>query len=647
MPPPLAEWIETDGRGGYALGTVCGRRTRRYHGLLVAATQPPTGRMMLIQGYDAWLDWEGESLPLSQQLYAPYVVAPDNSRLLDDFTTRPWPTWTFRLPDGTLLRQELFMPRGRSTVVLRWGWQDGSRHRPLRLMLRPYLSGRDHHAIHRENPGFEFAPEIRPQRWTWRPYPGIPAIHATANARFHAESLWYRQFLYETERERGLEELEDVAAPGTFHWDLATGPAVLAWSADAAAFDADLDPVTLVTRWADEEAKRREKLTSERRLAETYLVTGRARRTVIAGYPWFTDWGRDTFIALRGLCLATGDLEPAGEILEAWAGLVDQGMLPNRFPDAGEDPEFNSVDASLWFILVAREYFTACQRQRLEITPTRQKRLREAVRAILVGYAAGTRYGIRLEEDGLLAAGQPGVQLTWMDAKVGDWVVTPRIGKPVEIQALWLNALAAFPDLLPAGPAWLVCGKRSFEERFWNVETGALYDVIDVDHVPGKLDGSVRPNQLFACGGLPLTLTTPARTASILRVVEEHLLTPLGPRSLSPASTEYHGRYQGNVTARDGAYHQGTVWPWLLGAYLEAALKLHGATPEHRRKLRQQWLDPLERHRREAGLEHLSEIADGDAPHTPRGCPFQAWSVGEYLRIKSLLRDPDVAESAP
>jgi predicted glycogen debranching enzyme len=259
--------------------------------------------------------------------------------------------------------------------------------------------------------------------------------------------------------------------------------------------------------------------------------------------------------------------------------------------------------------------------------------LLQTVVQILNGYAQGTRYEIHRTDDGLLAAGSPGVQLTWMDAKVGDWVVTPRIGKPVEVQALWLNALARFGDLVPDGPAWLERGRKSFNERFWNSETGCLYDVVDVDHRDGLCDGNIRPNQLWALGGLPVELLTGAQRQQALEVVEQHLLTPLGLRTLSPSSERYCGRYLGGVKARDGAYHQGTVWPWLLGAFVECWLGVHGDTPETRQQARTRFLAPLERHRKEAGLDHLSEIADGDAPHSPRGCPFQAWSVSEWLRL--------------
>ncbi len=636
MPDPTAEWIETDGRGGYAMGTVCGRRMRRYHGLLVAATVPPTGRMMLVNGFDAWLEVDGQEIPISTQLYTPYVVAPDNSRWLEEFTTRPWPTWLFRLPDGSRVRQELFMPRGRTAAVLRWRRLEQGPGEPLRLHLRPFLSGRDHHSQHHENPSFQFAPQTSPCCWTWQAYPGLPPMVACSNGRFREQPLWYRNFIYEHERDRGLDDLEDLATPGVWTWNLSTSDAVLIWTTGMATLQdggTNFDPIDLVQRWAGAESSRRAQLTPHQRHSETYIVHGRHRETIVAGYPWFTDWGRDTFISLRGLCLANGDLATAGAILDAWSGLVSEGMLPNRFPDAGAEPEFNSVDASLWYIVVVREYLDTCRERGLVLPEERVERLLGTVRAIIAGYAEGTRYRIHLDDDGLIAAGVPGVQLTWMDAKVGDWVVTPRIGKPVEIQALWLNALAAFPEAHPSAVEWLARGQQSFMERYWNETTGCLNDVVDVDHVRGQVDDSIRPNQLFAMGGLPTSLLSPGQTQRALQVVEEHLLTPLGMRTLSPSSPRYCGRYQGDVRSRDGAYHQGTVWPWLMGAFVLTWLKVRGDTPENRQLARQQFLAPLERHRREAGLDHISEIADADAPHTPRGCPFQAWSLGEYVRL--------------
>jgi predicted glycogen debranching enzyme len=371
------------------------------------------------------------------------------------------------------------------------------------------------------------------------------------------------------------------------------------------------------------------------------LVRRGAGKTIVAGYPWFTDWGRDTFIALRGLCVATGRLDDARDILMDWAGMVSEGMLPNRFPDGGGVPEYNSVDASLWYIVAVHDYLQAAGNN---VPLNVRDRLRQTVEAILTGYAAGTRYGIRRDGDGLLAAGVPGVQLTWTDAKVGDWVVTPRIGKPVEVQALWLNALRigaslSTKPLATQWSAWYARGLDSFRARFWNESGGYLYDVVDPDHQPGAVDATLRPNQIFAVGGLPYPLLDNEPGRRVVDAVEARLLTPLGLRSLAPGSPGYAPRYEGGVLERDGAYHEGTVWPWLMGPFVEAWLRVRGNTPQAKREAKERFLAPLLRHLDEGGLGHVSEIADGDPPHTPRGTPFQAWSLGELLRVLMPLTD--------
>lgn len=646
----FAEWLEADGMGGYAMGTVGGRRTRRYHAQLLVATHPPTGRMVLVNGADVFVTLDGEAIPLSTQLYTPYVVAPDNDRWLDEFSRDPWPTWTYQLPDGSRLRHELWLPRGLGACCQRWSIIDRGTARIRELRVRPFLSGRDHHGLHRENPVFQMTPQDFSGAWTWKPYPGVPSVTAIANAKYRHDPVWYRNFLYEQERERGLDDIEDLAAPGEWTWPL-DEPAVLIWTTDHGLEQLPAaereQPVRLAEKLDQLERSRRSALGPGRKMADPYLIETTRRSTIVAGYPWFTDWGRDTFIALRGLCLSQEAWKFAGEVLLAWSTLVSDGMLPNRFPDEGLLPEFNSVDASLWFVVVVREFLAAVEQAHWPIEADQASQLNGAVAEILAGYARGTRFGIRLEPDGLIAAGEPGVQLTWMDAKVGSEVITPRIGKPVEIQALWLNALAAFPQAHPSAQAWLERGLASFRARFWNESAGCLHDVVDENHHPGQVDSRIRPNQLLALGGLPLTLTLPKQTARAMAVVEEHLLTPMGLRTLSPSDPDYLGRYQGGPRSRDGAYHQGTVWPWLLDPFVVAWLKLHEVEPAAKEQARQRFLLPLQRHLREAGLDHVSEIADGDTPHTPHGCPFQAWSDGSYLRLVQLLQsDAGAARNA-
>jgi len=317
-----------------------------------------------------------------------------------------------------------------------------------------------------------------------------------------------------------------------------------------------------------------------------------------------------------------------------WAGTVSEGMLPNRFPDQGEQPEFNSVDASLWYIIAVNDYLLAATKQLSLTDDCHTKELRAAVEAILAGYNEGTRFGIRADRDGLLSAGEHGQQLTWMDARVDGHEITPRIGKPVEIQALWLNALAIGAKFSERWEKLFETGCAAFESKFWNEHAGHLADVIDCDHQPGVIDLTFRPNQIFAVGGLPLMLLSKEKARRVVDAVEMLLLMPIGLRSLAPGEPGYAPHYQGDSRARDSVYHQGTVWPWLIGAFVEAWVRVHGANAAARKKARARFLPPLYEHLNHAGLGHVSEICDAEAPHTPRGCPFQAWSLGELLRLE-------------
>jgi predicted glycogen debranching enzyme len=632
------EWLEADGLGGFASGTVAGIRTRRYHALLLVATNPPTGRMVLVNGFDAWVTTPAGTFALSSQLYTPGVAHPDGARRVAGFKTDPWPKWTFRIDDGTVVEQEILVPKGAAVTVLRWRVATGAPG--VTLSLRPFLSGRDYHALHHENPAFRFDAEMSGEYVVWQPYSGVPGVIALSNGSYAHQPDWYRNFQYDEERARGLDGTEDLASPGIFSWNLSSGEAILILAAaghEGDALRATESTADCANRLRKAEKTRRNFLSPLARAADAYLVQRHAGKTIVAGYPWFTDWGRDTFIALRGICLATGRLEEARDILTQWAGAVSEGMVPNRFPDAGETPEYNAVDASLWFVVAAEELLQAAKRPRRRGTPKEPDVLRAAVTAILEGYYKGTRYGIRCDEDGLLAAGEPRVQLTWMDARVGDWVVTPRIGKPVEVQALWLNALKIGSAFSERWAAVFQKGVDAFRARFWNEAGGYLYDVVDVDHRAGTVDAAFRPNQIFAVGGLPFALLEGERARRVVDAVEARLLTPVGLRSLAPGEPGYAGRYEGGVRERDGVYHQGTVWPWLLGAFVEGWVRVRGNTREAKREARERFLAPLLQHLDEAGLGHISEIADGDPPHTPRGCPFQAWSVGEVLRLDQVV----------
>ena len=644
------EWLEADGLGGFASGTVSGVRTRRYHALLLTATTPPTGRMVLVNGFEAWADVGGRSTALTTQRYAPDVLHPDGATRIVAFDPEPWPSWQFALPDGTVLSQEVFAVHGTSSVAVAWTLIAATQ--PVDIRVRPLVSGRDYHSMHRENASFRFDHRQAGAVVSFQPYDGLPSIVSLSNGAYAHAPEWYRNFMYTAERDRGLDAIEDLASPGVLTWRLTRPGDRAIWilttgGADAPAPRPREDVVAAYDELVASERERRGAFAAPLdRAADAYLVQRGAGRTIIAGYPWFTDWGRDTFIAQRGLCLATGRLRDARDILVEWAGAVSEGMLPNRFPDAGGAPEFNAVDASLWFVVAAGELIehaaasASRNPQSATLTPEDRAALELAVLSIVDGYAAGTRFGIRMDDDGLLAAGVAGVQLTWMDARVGDRVITPRIGKPVEIQALWLNALHVASMFNGAWLEPLARGRQAFATRFWN-SAGYLADVVDVDHVAGTRDDAFRPNQILAVGGLPHAVISGRRARAIVDAVEARLVTPLGLRSLAPGEPGYAGRYEGDSTARDAVYHQGTVWPWLMGAFVDAWLRVHGNTAANRTEARRRFLDPLLEHLRTAGLGHVSEIADADAPFTPRGCPFQAWSLGEMIRIdREMLAAP-------
>jgi predicted glycogen debranching enzyme len=629
-----AEWLETNGMQGFASGTVSGKRTRRYHGLLLVSTS--AGRTMLVNGVDVWLETPTGTFGLSTQAYPDGILEPNGEQHIASFQIDPWPKWRFETASGHIIDQECLMPHEEAAIVLRWRMVAG--HGPVKLHVKPFLSGRDYHFLHHKNPDFRFDAAINAECVTWQPYGNRPKVLARSNGEFTPGRRWYENFFYAEEAERGLDTREDLAVPGEFHCDLSARDACLIFAADVGdsvgKVQAAASVESLAAKWADQERQRRESLgTPLEQAADQYLVRRGTSRTIIAGYPWFTDWGRDTFIALRGLCQATGRLDVAEEILCSWAGTVSEGMLPNRFPDHGESPEYNSVDASLWYVVAVGEFVEECQRRSYSLSTKTKATLKNAISQILKGYREGTRYKIGMDKDGLIAAGVPGVQLTWMDAKVGDWVVTPRIGKPVEIQALWTNALTIGYDLIADGVSLYEQALESFRQKFWNENRRCLYDVIDCDHEPGKVDPAIRPNQVFAVGGLPEALLDGERAKRVVDTVETHLYTPLGLRSLSPDDAGYRASYCGGVWDRDGAYHQGTVWCWLIGPFVEGWVNIRENSPAVRKAARERFLKPLQDHLQTAGLGHISEIADASGPHTPRGCPFQAWSLGEFLRL--------------
>ncbi|MBA2538797.1 MAG: glycogen debranching enzyme N-terminal domain-containing protein, partial [Deltaproteobacteria bacterium] len=518
----------------------------------------------------------------------------------------------------------LVVTHGQPRTVLRWTKIAGS---VRALHVQPMLAPRDYHSTHHENGMFRFDPEVDGERVTFRPYPDCPAIHVTSNALYQHAPDWYRNFELSAEAERGLDCKEDCAAPGTFTFDLSAGPAAMILSTKP--IEGMASAQQIADRLFSSEQQRRSKLGPPlARAADAYLVVRGTGKTIVAGYPWFSDWGRDTFISLRGLCLTPGAerREDARQILLQWASVVSEGMLPNRFDESSATPEYNSVDAALWFVIGAHAYLQG------KVAADDRARIETAIKAIVDGYRAGTRHGIRADHDGLIACGVPHLQLTWMDAKIGDWVITPRIGKPVEIQALWINALAIAGYTDEAQRL-----KETFVARFWDASRGQLHDVVDCDHVPNTFDASCRPNQIFAVGGLPKPLLEGEQARAVVDTFERELWTPAGPRSLAPGDPRYAPHYGGGPRDRDSVYHNGTVWPWLAGAFIEAWVRVRGNTAEVKQQARRRFVEPMMERLTIAGMGHIAEICDADFPHKPVGCPFQAWSVAELMRIDGLL----------
>ena len=638
------EWLETNGLGGFASSTIVGLNTRRYHGLLTAATKPPVGRLVLLSKLEEVLIINGRRYELSANEY-PGVIHPQGHQYLKRFRLDPFPVSTYEL-EGLQLEKSVFMIQGENGTVIQYelrptGGETGVPAHPaggsLTLELRPLIAFRDYHSTTHQNDTLDPHVQSEHNMATVAPYEGLPALHFSHDGEeLKVTGHWYRNFEYRAEVERGLDFREDLFSPFTLRFDLSHRASATV-IASTERHDARRAPE--LTR---AEVKRRKAVLatspSDDQLvqslvaaADQYIVARGDQKTIIAGYHWFSDWGRDTMVALPGLALVTGRTDVAKSILFEFARHVDRGMLPNRFPDAGEQPEYNTVDATLWFFEAVRSL--AEDRNTLKFI---RADLYEVLADIIAWHARGTRYGIRVDDDGLLASGEPGVQLTWMDAKVGDWVVTPRYGKAVEIQALWYNALRVMERLAKefadekgethyGEMAALV--KQSFNRLFWNEEAGCLFDVVNGD----ARDGSIRPNQIFTVS-LSHSMVSIERSKQVVEVVERELLTPYGLRSLAPGDPQYRGRYEGDQRSRDGAYHQGTVWAWLMGPFISAYIKVNGRTKESREKAAQR-LVSFREHLSDAGLGQVSEIFDGDPPHRPRGCIAQAWSVAELLRV--------------
>lgn len=637
------EWLVTNGIGGFASGTVAGCATRRYHGLLFAALNPPLGRTQLVAALDEIISYAGINYELATHEWAGGAIAPQGHQLIESFHLEGTiPTWVYALGDARLQKQ-IWMNQGENTTYVHYTLLSAAS--PLHFYAKVLVNYRDFHGSTHAG-DWRMRVEPVPEGVRITAFEGaVPFYLKSSSAFVETQQTWYRDCFFRVERQRGLDDHEDHLFAAQFHASLE--PANSLTLIFSTKDDKLLDGAAALAEQADHESRvlssfaqsvsandsahlQQLALAADQFIVQRPLPDNPHGHSVIAGYHWFGDWGRDTMIALPGLSLTAGRAEIARQILLAFAQFVDGGMLPNNFPDAGGHPEFNTIDAALWYFEAVRQYFEATR----DLT-TLQK-LFPILAGMVEAHVAGTRYNIHVDpEDGLLYGGGPGVQLTWMDAKIGDWVVTPRTGKPVEINALWINALKSMTEFartleLPsmrfetlAAPA-----KSSFQ-RFWNPDRNYLYDVLDSPGIGNDI--SLRPNQILAVS-LPYSPLSPEQQKAVVDCCTKELLTPLGLRSLGPREPGYIPRYGGSPHDRDAAYHQGTVWGWLLGPFALAHFRVYQNKSQARRFLETQsqaiW---------SYGLGTLAEIYDADPPHNPCGCISQAWSVAELLRAWKLL----------
>lgn len=605
------EWLRTNGIGGFAMGTVAGVNTRRYHGLLVAATDPPAHRVVLVPNIDVEIVSGTESIGLSANQYQG-AVHPEGFAYLDSFSQDHVLRWEY-VSGPFRLAKAIAMTEGENTTTIRFA---NTGTKGYTVVVRPLVSHKFYHANFRASAEY-------PERLDFATDQTIVGNDGVNLHIHHAEWTreeavgWYYRFENLREADRGLDSRDDAYCPCVLSHHLLPGQEirlVLSDQPNPTPF-ADWDEGEFVEDF-------------EQRLMSAcakFIVRTPSRTSVLAGYPWFTDWGRDTMISLPGICLETGQVEVAERILRDYASQMRRGLIPNRFVEKGEIPEYNTADATLWFV-------NSCYLTHLANPGSGLIReLWPSLKSFFEHHMAGTDFGIRIDADGLLTQGEEGLQLTWMDAKLGDWVVTPRRGKAVELNGLWINAcriLAALAEGLGEDPAPYATaadqGEASFEAKFWKESLGYYLDVAEPD------DASLRPNQLFAIS-LPFGPAKGGHAKRALAAVREHLLTPVGLRTLAPDSVHYRPRFRGPLQELDAAYHQGTVWPWLMGAFIEAHLKL-GGSPGEAEEILRNGIEMLE----DTGIGGIAEVYDGDEPREAAGCPWQAWSVAEWLRASRL-----------
>ncbi len=646
------EWLETNGLGGWSGSSIIGCNTRRYHGLLVAATKPPTERTALLSKLDETIIAGEEKFELGVNDYGE-VISPTGNQFLKSFSKELFPQWTYEV-NGIQLKKTIAMLHGENTVVIIYDVVKAAKKFTLELL--PLMAARFYHSLNHEGPQMHWDVDFENGLFHSKPDGELDVYINVPGSAYRHSPRWFSNFNYAVEKYRGQDFREDLFNHGIFSVQLKKGDSIgiIISTKDAAGRDAhellakeslrrqsllndqpDDETLQTLILAADQFIVRRDiESSGSSKVPSTGGDLGEAGATVIAGYHWFTDWGRDTMISLPGLCLSTGRFEDAKKILYAFAKSVSQGMLPNRFQDNGEAPEYNNVDGTLWYFIAVYKYLQATNDKQFvldEILPV--------LKDIIDWHHKGTRYHIHDEDDGLLYSGEEGVQLTWMDAKVGDWVVTPRRGKAVEIQALWYNALMIHENLLTLHHEEMQAAlitekaktvKKSFLEQFWNEANNYLYDVIDGEFK----DKSIRPNQLFALS-LPYPLIEDKKAKAVLKLVTDKLYTPVGLRSLPADDGRYIGIYGGDAMHRDSSYHQGTVWSWLLGAYVDAMMKAEGKNQKSKAK---NVIDAFKYHLNEGCIGSVSEIFDADVPHHPRGCIAQAWGVAEVLRVMKEYR---------
>jgi predicted glycogen debranching enzyme len=665
------EWLVTNGLGGYASGTVSGVATRRYHGLLIAALPAPFGRIMTLSHLS-----EKIRLPGSKEvLLGGDELGQDDLSLygadyLTDFRLEfGLPVWQYEI-DGATIEKQILLPHGQNTVFVIYRLVSGNG--PVRLKLLPSVHFRSHDAAVSTPLPLPFTLTVTDKRYELRASGNLPPVrmlmHGEQSA-FTAEAKIICERMHRIEHTRGYDARGSLWSPGYYRVNLSPGKdAALVVSTESWDTISALVPTNALVA----ERQRRERLLAQAHptaqhglpaelvlAADQFLIkpagrvedaaraaaAGDEARTVIAGYHWFTDWGRDTMISLEGLTLSTGRFAEAGYILRTFATHIRDGLIPNLFPEGEKEGLYHTADATLWFFHALERYVNATQDH------TTLDELLPKMIDVAHHHVQGTRFNIGVDPtDGLLRQGAEGYQLTWMDAKVGDWVVTPRRGKAVEINGLWYNALKLLEKWLRSrcreeeADRWREQAERardSFNRRFWYEQGNYLYDLIDGEHE--QYDASLRPNQLLAIS-LDFPILDRARWQAVLDACRTKLLTPCGLRSLAPGSPDYKSKYYGDLRARDAAYHQGTVWAWLIGPYVDAWLKLHPGDTHTAHELLMKFDDHID----EACVGSISEIFDAEAPYTPRGCIAQAWSVAEVLRclIKTSQQTPVSTDAA-